>query len=129
MFVVARRFFSSGAVAETEKATAEMAAKLQKEFSEQCANIMKVRGHRKLEMGTVKSKNGKEMTFDFSYGWPTRYYCKCNTSSEVVTKEAIAQFEVECGGSCSFIERVKGSGCYSPPCCLFQQGTFRGKCG
>ena len=99
MFVVARRFFSTGAVAETEKAAAEVAAKLQKEFSEHCANIMKVRGHRKLEMGTVKAKNGKEMTFDFTYGWPTRYYCKCNTSTEVVTKETIAQFEVHPIGS------------------------------
>ena len=119
MFVVARRFFSSGAVAETEKASAEIAAKLHKEFSEQCANIMKTRGHRKLEMGTVKSKNGKEMTFDFSYGWPTRYYCKCNTSSEIMTKEAITQFEVGCGKSCLFVETSEGSGCHSPSCYLF----------
>ena len=82
MFLVTRRFFATGTVTEVEKVTTEVAAKLQKEFSEQCANVMKVRGHHKLQMETVKSKNGKEMKFDFSYGWPTRYYCVCNTSSK-----------------------------------------------
>ena len=87
-------FFATGTVTEVEKVTTEVAAKLQKEFSEQCANVMKVRGHHKLQMETVKSKNGKEMKFDFSYGWPTRYYCVCNTSSETVTKDVITKFEV-----------------------------------
>ena len=94
MFLVTRRFFATGTVTEVEKVTTEVAAKLQKEFSEQCANVMKVRGHHKLQMETVKSKNGKEMKFDFSYGWPTRYYCVCNTSSETVTKDVITKFEV-----------------------------------
>ncbi|KNB44715.1 hypothetical protein JH06_3191 [Blastocystis sp. subtype 4] len=93
MFLVTRRFFATGTVTEVEKVTTEVAAKLQKEFSEQCANVMKVRGHHKLQMETVKSKNGKEMKFDFSYGWPTRYYCVCNTSSETVTKDVITKFE------------------------------------
>lgn len=116
MFVVARRFFATGAVTEAEKASAEVAAKLQKEFSDQCFNVMKVRGHHKLELGTVKSKNGKSMTFDFSYGWPTRYYCKCNMSAKTITKEEMAQFEVSGGQSAVRYRGLRGCGRHSQPC-------------
>ena len=73
---------------------AETAKQLQKEYASQCSSIMKVRGHHKIAMNTVKSKNGHEMSFDFSYGWPFRYYCKCNTSAEPLTREMVESFEV-----------------------------------
>lgn len=97
MQTIARRFFATEAAAELEKTAAEKATQLQKLFSEECSNIMKTRGHHKLQMGTVVSKNGKEMKFDFSYGWPFRYYCVCNLGKETVTKEAMKKFEVGSG--------------------------------
>ena len=96
MQAIARRFFATEAAAELEKTAAEKATQLQELFSEQCATIMKTRGHHKLEMGTVVSKNGSEMKFDFTYGWPIRYYCVCNMAEETVTKEAMKKFEVGC---------------------------------
>ena len=92
MFLVSRRFFTTGAVAE--KAATEVSAQLRKEFAERCAAMMKVHGHHKLEMDTVKSKNGHTLRLDFSYGWPFRYYCMVNTSEEMVTKEEMMKFEV-----------------------------------
>ena len=85
---IARRFFATEAAAELEKTAAEKATQLQKQFSEECAAIMKTRGHHKLQMGTVVSKNGSEMKFDFTYGWPFRYYCVCNMGTETVVKLA-----------------------------------------
>ena len=91
---IIRRFFATEAAADLQKTAAEQTTQLQKLFSEECANIMKVRGHHKLQMGTVVSKKGNEMKFDFTYGWPFRYYCVCNLSEETVTKEAMKKFEV-----------------------------------
>ena len=102
MFALSRRFFSTEAVKEVEKVAAEAAKQLQKDYAVQCSNIMKVRGHHKVLMNTVKGKNGHEMTFDFTYGWPFRYYCKCNPSTEPLTKEMIDAFEVIYNFSCLF---------------------------
>lgn len=112
---IARRFFATEAAAELEKTAAEKATQLQKQFSEECAAIMKTRGHHKLQMGTVVSKNGSEMKFDFTYGWPFRYYCVCNMGTETVTKEAMKKFEVGCE-ICDFYRLAKfGKGRSEPP--------------
>lgn len=117
MLPITRRFFTTATVQQTEKATAEVAAKLQKEFSEHCAAVMKMRGHKKFAMNTVKEKNGHSMTYDFSYGWPCRYYCKCNLSTEKVSKEAMLAFEV---GVWRGFEGVEGE-----PACRRRAQTLR----
>lgn len=124
MFVLSRRFFSAEAVKEVEKAAAEAAKQLQKDYTTQCSTVMKVRGHHKIALNTVKSKNGQEMRFDFSYGWPFRYYCKCNPSTEPVTKEMIQSFEVSSLFLHSFVEGVEGCRCKSCIWCVFFKGCF-----
>ena len=94
MYAISRRFFSAEAVKEVEKVAAEATKQLQKEYASHRSEVMKVRGHHKIMMNTVKAKNGHEMSFDFSYGWPFRYYCKCNTSTEPVTRQMVESFEV-----------------------------------
>ena len=94
MFVIARRFFATEAAAGLQQKAAESTTELQKLFSNQSATLMKVRGHHKLQMDTVVSKRGKQMKFDFTYGWPFRYYCVCDLGTETVTKEAMLKFEV-----------------------------------
>ena len=94
MYAISRRFFSAEAVKEVEKVAAEATKQLQKEYASHCSEVMKVRGHHKIAMNTIKAKNGHEMNFDFSYGWPFRYYCKCNTSTEPVTRQMVESFEV-----------------------------------
>ena len=88
MLSVSRRFFATATVQGAEKASAEAAAKLQK------ASVMKMRGHKKFAMDTVKTKDGHSMTYDFSYGWPCRYYCKCDLTTETISKDAMLAFEV-----------------------------------
>lgn len=94
MLSVSRRFFATATVQGAEKASAEAAAKLQKEFAEHCASVMKMRGHKKFAMDTVKTKDGHSMTYDFSYGWPCRYYCKCDLTTQTISKDAMLTFEV-----------------------------------
>lgn len=124
MLPITRRFFTTATVQQTEKVTAEVATKLQKEFSEHCAAVMKMRGHKKFAMGTVKEKNGHSMSYDFSYGWPCRYYCKCDLSTEKISKEAMLAFEVGMEKGCKGIEAESACWCCAQTLRLHFEGIL-----
>lgn len=66
-------------------------------FLKQCIDLIEKRGHWRIRLGEEKTqKNGMKVSFDITYGWPIRYYCKCNFSNNPVQTADIKEFEVGC---------------------------------
>ena len=64
-------------------------------FLKQCMDLIGKRGHCRIRLGeTVLNTKGEPVSFDITYGWPFRHYCKCNFSSDPVSFEQIKEFEV-----------------------------------
>lgn len=64
-------------------------------FLKQCMDLIDKRGHCRIRLGeTVLNTKGEPVSFDITYGWPFRHYCKCNFSNDPVSFEQIKEFEV-----------------------------------
>ena len=64
-------------------------------FLKRCTDLIERRGHRFIHLGeTVIDSEGNPEFFDITYGWPIRYYCKCNFSDNPVFSDEIKAFEV-----------------------------------
>lgn len=64
-------------------------------FLKHCMDLISKRGHCRIRLGeTLTTSKGEPVYFDISYGWPIRYYCRCNFSNEPVSFEQIKEFEV-----------------------------------
>ena len=68
-------------------------------------DLIDKRGHCRIRLGeTVTNSRGEPVSFDITYGWPLRYYCKCNFSSDPVSCEQIKEFEVGLHNVCYPLE-------------------------
>lgn len=64
-------------------------------FLKRCTDLIERRGHRFIHLGeTIIDSEGNPEFFDITYGWPIRYYCKCNFSDNPVQADEIKTFEV-----------------------------------
>lgn len=64
-------------------------------FLKRCTDLIERRGHRFIHLGeTVIDSEGNPEFFDITYGWPFRYYCKCNFSDNPVLADEVKAFEV-----------------------------------
>lgn len=65
------------------------------QFLKHCMDLIDKRGHCRIRLGeTVTNSKGDAISFDITYGWPIRYYCRCNFSNEPVSYGQIKEFEV-----------------------------------
>lgn len=64
-------------------------------FIKHCTELIERRGFSNIHLGVKKlSRDGKVETFDISYGYVIRHYCKCNFGDNPVQVSEIKAFEV-----------------------------------
>ena len=64
-------------------------------FIKHCTVLIERRGFSNIHLGVKKlSRDGKVETFDISYGYVIRHYCKCNFGDNPVQESEIKAFEV-----------------------------------
>ena len=82
---IPRHFFGSYALQDPSKEL----------FIKRCTDLIERRGHRFIRVGVKRvTSKGKTEVFDITYGWPIRYYCRCNFSDNPVQSSELKQFEV-----------------------------------
>ncbi|KNB46437.1 hypothetical protein JH06_0214 [Blastocystis sp. subtype 4] len=63
-------------------------------FIKHCTVLIERRGFSNIHLGVKKlSRDGKVETFDISYGYVIRHYCKCNFGDNPVQESEIKAFE------------------------------------